>query len=80
MVSVGYHSSEGAAFDFDAYKRQCRAIAEAYRAWSVGDMSDLEYEGVLGKSGMVAARSVAKIEREVIVKGDRFRPIDAYQF
>ncbi len=80
MVSVGYHSSEGTAFDFDAYKRQCRAIAEAYRAWSVGDMSDLEYEGVLGKSGMVAARSVAKIEREVIVKGDRFRPIDAYQF
>ena len=44
MVSVGYHSSEGAAFDFNAYKRQCSAIAKAYGAWSIGDMSDLEYE------------------------------------
>ncbi len=67
-------------FDFEAYKHQCLAIAHAYQAWSKGDLNDQAYETVIAKSAMVGGNAIAKIEREIILKGGQFRPIDAYQF
>lgn len=70
----------GTTFDFEAYKRQCVAIAEAYKAWSQGEIDDQTYQAVIDQSTLVAAGAVAKIELEVIKKREGFRPIDAYQF
>ncbi|WP_341744683.1 hypothetical protein [Azonexus hydrophilus] len=68
------------SFDLEAYKIQCSAIANAFKDLTNANSTDAQYEEVLASNAMVPPQAVAKIEKEVIVKGSKFRPIDAYQF
>ena len=68
-------------FDFDAYKRQCLLVAEAAKKFFTRQSIDVDtYLKELEEAPMVPPKAVAKIELEVLLKGSKFRPIDAYQF
>lgn len=67
-------------FDFEEYKIQCSAIANAFKDLNNANSTEAQYEATLVSNAMVPPRAVAKIEKEIIVKGSQFRPIDAYQF
>ncbi len=67
-------------FDLEAYKVQCREIATAYRNL-LKEIIDVDaYLVILADNVLVPEKAVAKIEREVVLKGPAFRPIDAYKF
>lgn len=67
-------------FDFESYKTQCLTIANAFKDLTNAKSSQEQYEAVLTANAMVPTQAVAKIEKEIILKGSKFRPIDAYQF
>ncbi len=68
------------AFDLDAYKRQCRSIADAFRKLMACDLDDDAYAEVVLAADKVPYTAVMKIQQEVVLKGKSFRPIDACQF
>lgn len=68
------------SFDFEAYKVQCLAIAESFKDLINANVSYSQYETTLAFNANVTPKAVAKIEKEIILKGSKFRPIDAYQF
>lgn len=68
------------SFDFEAYKAQCLAVANAFKDLNNANSTYDQYEATLASNAMVPPQAVAKIEKEIIVKGSKFRPIDAYQF
>lgn len=67
-------------FDFDLYKKQCSAVADAFKQFDAARLSFEDYAAILAKQTLLTPKVIDKIEKEFLLKGSAFRPIDAYQF
>lgn len=68
------------SFNIATYKRQCLSVAKAFKAQAAGEITVEEYEKTVAEADLLKPAVVDRIVREVILKGGKFRPIDAYQF
>ena len=68
------------SFNIAMYKRQCLSVANAFRAHAAGEVAVEEYEKIVAEANLLKPAVVDRIVREVIIRGEKFRPIDAYQF